>query len=85
MDWSRRLKIALGAGRGVHYLHEEANPPVIHRDIKSNNILLDHRLNAKVADFGLSKCKPMSEQDKSHLTTNVKGTMVNIMYISNFD
>ncbi|XP_042007347.1 leucine-rich repeat receptor protein kinase HPCA1-like isoform X2 [Salvia splendens] len=75
LDWSRRLKIALGAGRGVHYLHEEANPPVIHRDIKSNNILLDHRLNAKVADFGLSKCKPMSEQDKSHLTTNVKGTM----------
>ncbi|XP_057810336.1 leucine-rich repeat receptor protein kinase HPCA1-like isoform X2 [Salvia miltiorrhiza] len=75
LDWSRRLRIALGAGRGVHYLHEQANPPIIHRDIKSNNILLDERLNAKVADFGLSKSKPMSEQDKSHLTTQVKGTM----------
>lgn len=76
LDWTRRLKIALGAARGVQYLHDLANPPIIHRDIKSNNILLDERLNAKVADFGLSKSKPMSEQDKTHVTTQVKGTMV---------
>ncbi|KAK9022885.1 hypothetical protein V6N11_003123 [Hibiscus sabdariffa] len=73
LDWNRRLKIALGAARGVAYLHELANPPIIHRDIKSPNILLDERLNAKVADFGLSK--PMGDSEKSHVSTQVKGTM----------
>ncbi|EPS61254.1 hypothetical protein M569_13543, partial [Genlisea aurea] len=73
LDWNRRIKIALGAARGLHYLHELANPPIIHRDIKSNNILLDDRLNAKVADFGLSK--PLTESEISHITTQVKGTM----------
>ncbi|KAL1833378.1 hypothetical protein ACET3Z_003029 [Daucus carota] len=73
LDWMRRLRIALGAARGVQYLHDLANPPIIHRDIKSNNILLDERLNAKVADFGLSK--PMGDADKGHVTTQVKGTM----------
>ncbi|PIN22238.1 Serine/threonine protein kinase [Handroanthus impetiginosus] len=73
LDWLRRLRIALGAARGVQYLHDLANPPIIHRDIKSNNILLDERLNAKVADFGLSK--PMVESERGHVTTQVKGTM----------
>ncbi|WRX27266.1 Serine-threonine/tyrosine-protein kinase [Theobroma cacao] len=73
MDWTRRLKIALGAARGLAYLHELANPPIIHRDIKSTNILLDERLNAKVADFGLSK--PMGDSERGHVTTQVKGTM----------
>jgi len=74
LDWIRRLKIALGAARGLDYLHELANPPIIHRDIKSTNILLDERLNAKVSDFGLSK--PLGEGAKGYITTQVKGTMV---------
>ncbi|GLU06069.1 hypothetical protein SLE2022_231320 [Rubroshorea leprosula] len=73
LDWTRRLKIALGSARGLAYLHELANPPIIHRDIKSTNILLDQRLTAKVADFGLSKL--ISDIEKGHVTTQVKGTM----------
>nr|QNJ34485.1 CARD1-like protein 3 [Striga asiatica] len=73
LEWMRRLKIALGAARGLQYLHDLADPPIIHRDIKSNNILLDDRLNAKVADFGLSK--PMGDSGRDHITTQVKGTM----------
>ncbi|CAI0376868.1 unnamed protein product [Linum tenue] len=67
MEWTRRLKVAIGAARGLAYLHELADPPIIHRDIKSANILLDDRLIAKVADFGLSK--PMSDSEKDHITT----------------
>lgn len=73
LDWKRRLRIALGAARGLQYLHDHVDPPIIHRDIKSNNILLDERLNAKVADFGLSKT--MCEPDKGYVSTQVKGTM----------
>ncbi|KAL1358769.1 hypothetical protein AAHE18_04G057700 [Arachis hypogaea] len=73
LDWIRRLKITLGAARGMDYLHEHANPPIIHRDIKSTNILLDERLNAKVSDFGLSK--PLRDGEKGYVTTQVKGTM----------
>ncbi|KAK4378757.1 hypothetical protein RND71_000619 [Anisodus tanguticus] len=73
LDWMRRLKVAIGAARGLQYLHDLVNPPIIHRDIKSNNILLDERLNAKVADFGLSKL--LGDSGRSHITTQVKGTM----------
>ncbi|KAH0733365.1 hypothetical protein KY289_004553 [Solanum tuberosum] len=73
LDWKRRLRIALGAARGLQYLHDHVDPPIIHRDIKSNNILLDERLTAKVADFGLSKT--MCEPDKGYVSTQVKGTM----------
>ncbi|GAB4847416.1 Leucine-rich repeat receptor protein kinase hpca1 [Ancistrocladus abbreviatus] len=73
LDWMRRLRVALGSARGLAYLHELADPPIIHRDIKSNNILLDEHLNAKVADLGLSK--PFSDREKGYLTTQVKGTM----------
>ncbi|KAG5625829.1 hypothetical protein H5410_011047 [Solanum commersonii] len=73
LEWTRRLRIALDAARGLAYLHELADPPIIHRDVKSNNILLDDHLTAKVADFGLSKL--LRDEDKGHVTTQVKGTL----------
>lgn len=76
LNWPRRLRVALGAARGVSYLHELADPPIIHRDIKSTNILLDDGLNAKVSDFGLSKL--MEAGERGHITTQVKGTMVRL-------
>ncbi|XP_030946984.1 probable leucine-rich repeat receptor-like protein kinase At5g49770 isoform X7 [Quercus lobata] len=77
LDWMGRLKVTLGAARGLVYLHEHANPPIIHRDIKSNNILLDESFNAKVADFGLSKSEFDSERNS--VTTQVKGTLVRLL------
>ncbi|KAI3709846.1 hypothetical protein L2E82_39614 [Cichorium intybus] len=73
LDWKRRLRIALGSARGIAYLHDLADPPIIHRDIKSTNILLDEHLTAKVADFGLSKL--VSDSEKGHVSTQVKGTL----------
>uniref|UniRef100_A0A251V0S5 non-specific serine/threonine protein kinase n=1 Tax=Helianthus annuus TaxID=4232 RepID=A0A251V0S5_HELAN len=73
LDWKRRLRVALGCARGLTYLHELADPPIIHRDIKSTNILLDEDLTAKVADFGLSKL--ISDSEKGHVSTQVKGTL----------
>ncbi|CAI9755945.1 unnamed protein product [Fraxinus pennsylvanica] len=58
MSWSTRIKVDLDAARGVEYLHEYAVPPIIHRDIKSSNILLDTTWTAKVSDFGLSLMGP---------------------------
>lgn len=55
LSWQERLQIAHDISHGIEYLHEGAVPPVIHRDLKSDNILLDHLMRAKVADFGLSK------------------------------
>lgn len=74
LDWSKRLSIAIGSARGLTYLHEMANPPIIHRDIKSSNILLSETHIAKVADFGLSKVAP-DGGDKRVTTTQVKGTL----------
>lgn len=74
LDWTKRLSIAVGSARGLTYLHELADPPIIHRDIKSQNILLDEKHIAKVADFGLSKLAP-DGADKQIVTDQVKGTL----------
>lgn len=58
LDWVRRVTIAVQAARGIEYLHGYACPPVIHRDIKSSNILIDEEHNARVSDFGLSLLGP---------------------------
>ncbi|KAK4790446.1 hypothetical protein SAY86_017750 [Trapa natans] len=72
LPWSARMKIALGAARGLAFLHEEAERPVIYRDFKTSNILLDADYNAKLSDFGLAKDGP--EDGKTHVSTRVMGT-----------
>lgn len=71
MNWPTRMKIALGSARGLAYLHEDCQPKIIHRDIKSANILLDDSFEAKVADFGLAK---HSLDTDTHVSTRVMGT-----------
>ncbi|XP_058103042.1 serine/threonine-protein kinase PBS1-like [Magnolia sinica] len=72
LDWNMRMKIAAGAAKGLEYLHDKANPPVIYRDFKSSNILLDEGYHPKLSDFGLAKLAPTG--DKSHVSTRVMGT-----------
>ncbi|URE43691.1 Serine threonine-protein kinase [Musa troglodytarum] len=72
LDWNTRMKIAAGAAKGLEYLHDKASPPVIYRDLKCSNILLDEEYNPKLSDFGLAKLGPVG--DNTHVSTRVMGT-----------
>lgn len=75
LDWGTRKRIALGAARGLLYLHEQCDPKIIHRDVKAANILLDDDCEAVVGDFGLAK---LLDHRDSHVTTAVRGTVGHI-------
>ncbi|XP_028773178.1 BRASSINOSTEROID INSENSITIVE 1-associated receptor kinase 1-like [Neltuma alba] len=72
LDWLTRKRIAVGAARGLAYLHDHCEPKIIHRDIKAANILLDEEFEAVVGDFGLAK---LMDYKATHVTTEVRGTI----------
>ncbi|CAA6673875.1 unnamed protein product [Spirodela intermedia] len=72
LDWRNRRKICIGIARGLAYLHEESMLKIVHRDIKTTNVLLDKDLNAKISDFGLAK---LDEEENTHISTRIAGTM----------
>ncbi|CAN1805623.1 Probable serine/threonine-protein kinase PBL7 [Linum perenne] len=72
LDWNTRMRIAAGAAKGLEHLHDNAKPPVIYRDLKCSNILLDSGYHPKLSDFGLAKLGPVG--DNTHVSTRVMGT-----------
>ncbi|CAI5530660.1 unnamed protein product, partial [Closterium sp. Naga37s-1] len=75
LTWRQRVNIACGAANGFAYLHHQIKPPIIHRDVKTANILITADLEAKVADFGISKAVPEEAEGGGRLETQVKGTV----------
>ena len=72
LNWKQRFDIIVGTAEGLAYLHGGLQMRIIHRDIKSSNILLDENLTPKIADFGLARC---FGADKTHLSTGIAGTL----------
>ncbi|KAK8706453.1 hypothetical protein V6N13_050018 [Hibiscus sabdariffa] len=72
LDWNTRMKIAAGVAKGLECLHDKASPPVIHRNLKPSNVLLDEGYHPKLSEFGLAKLGPVG--GKNHVSTLVRGT-----------
>nr|XP_023920344.1 putative leucine-rich repeat receptor-like serine/threonine-protein kinase At2g19230 [Quercus suber]POF00384.1 putative leucine-rich repeat receptor-like serine/threonine-protein kinase [Quercus suber] len=73
LTWNQRLQIAMDAAHGLEYLHNGCKPSIIHRDLKTSNILLDENMQAKIADFGLSRA--FATENDSHISTSLAGTL----------
>jgi len=71
-SWEARRDVSVGVARVLAFLHEELQPHIVHRDIKSSNVLLDENFTPKVSDFGLAK---LLRDEKSHISTQVAGTL----------
>ncbi|PON47364.1 Mitogen-activated protein kinase kinase kinase [Parasponia andersonii] len=74
LTWKERLQIAIDAARGLDYLRNGCKPPIVHRDLKTSNILLNENSQAKIADFGLSKLLTIESVSHVGVTTDPKGT-----------
>nr|GME05162.1 receptor-like protein kinase 5 [Ipomoea batatas] len=72
LDWPTRLKIAIGTAQGLSYMHHNCSPAILHRDVKSSNVLLDSEFNAKIADFGLSRI--LQKHGDENIVSNFAGT-----------
>ncbi|KAG4986373.1 hypothetical protein JHK82_033991 [Glycine max] len=77
LDWAKRLEIAIGAAKGLAYLHEDCSQKIIHRDIKSANILLDNAYEAQVSNFGLAR---LADAANTYVSTRVMGTFGDYLF-----